>query len=434
MIDSGDPVAAVFAILILLIVATPVLIIMGGVMSAGVLLAIAAVAIALIVLTLPASEFRRLETLWKPIAPLALVPCIWMLVQVVPVPGPLAHPAWMSASVALGKPLAGAISLDIGETLLGFGRYSLTLAVAIVATAVALDRQRARAILYFMTAAAALIAAGLIGLDLGFSRFTDLGLSAQRPQMLTVAVIGLVLSCTTMLRAYESRRSLRATSGKSDASTTIATAASIAAMVICLSAIGIDADAALLLAAACGVLTLMALVLIRRSRLGPWGQSGIAAAAAMGLIGFFAAGPANRTVDLTLALSSQPQASIATAERVLSDAKWTGTGAGTFAAVLPIYRDVADATLDAAPTAAAAIVVEMGRPFLWLLVVLALIAALSLLKRALTSGREYLYAGTGAACIAAALVSSFANAGILGLGASLLTSAACGLALAQSRS
>src|SRR5262245_31239990 len=98
---------------------------MGGVLATGFLLGIAAGAVALIAMTMSADEFRRLATLWKPIAPIALVPCIWMLIQIVPVPGRFAHPAWMSASVALGKPLAGAITLDIGETLLGFARYCL---------------------------------------------------------------------------------------------------------------------------------------------------------------------------------------------------------------------------------------------------------------------------------------------------------------------
>ena len=425
---------AVFAILILLIVAAPVLTILGGVIPAGLFLAIAAVAITLIVLTLPAAEFRRLATLWKPIAPIVLVPCIWMLVQIVPVPSRLANPAWMSASVALGKPFAGAISLDIGATLLGLGQYSLALAVAIVATAVALDRQRAETILFFLTAAAASTAAGLIGLDIRPLPFAEMGLSAQRPQMLTITVMGLVLSCATVLRAYENRRWRRARNGRSGAATTTGMTASIASMAICLCAIAIEGDAALLLAAALGVLTLMSLVVIRWSRLGPWGQSGIAAAATVGLIGFFAAGPANRAVDLTLALSSQPQASIVTAERMLSDAKWTGSGAGTFEALLPMYRDIDDPTVDAAPTAAASIAIEMGRPLLWSFVILTLIGALSLFKRALMLGREYLYAGAGAACIVAVLVSSFANAGILGLGTSLLASAVCGLALAQSRS
>jgi hypothetical protein len=431
-------VAAVFVILILIIATTPVLAIMNGVIAAGFLLAMAAVAIALIVLTLPAGEFRRLGTLWKPLALVALIPGIWMLVQIAPVPGWLGHSAWTSASVALAEPLAGTITLDIGETLLGLGRYSLALAVAIVATAVALDRQRAQIILFVLTAAAALIAitsiaAGLIGLEPRSLRFAEMNFSVDRPQMLTIAVMGLVLSCAMILSAYEAYRSHRMT-GRPAILTTIAMTASIAAAVICLSAIAMDADAALLLAAALGVFTLMALVFIRRSRLGPWGQSGIAATALLGLIGFFAAGPANRAVDLTLVLSSQRQASIATAERMLSDAKWAGTGAGTFAALFPIYRDIGDAGLVAPPTAAASIAIEMGRPLLWSLVILVLLGALLLFRRALKRNREYLYAGAGAACMMAVLVASFANAGILGLGASLLASAVCGLALAQSRS
>ena len=422
---------AVFAILILLIAAAPVLTILGGVTSAGILLAIAAVALALIVLTVSAGEFRRLGVLWKPIAPIALIPCIWMLLQIVPVPDWLAHPAWASASTALGEPFLGAITLDVGATLLGLGRYSLTLAIALVATAVALDRRRAETLLFVLTAAAAAIAAGLIGLNLSPSRFAE-SLSAQRPQMLIIAVIGLVLSCATMLRMYENYRWRRGTNASPDSSTIIAAMASVAAMTICLSAIAITADAPLVLAAASGVLVLIGLAAIRRLRLGPWGQSGIAAAAAVALIGFFAAIPANRAADLTLVWSGQPQVSIATADRILSDTKWTGTGAATFEALVPIYRDV-DATLDAAPTAAASITIEMGRPLLWLAVIVASIGALNLLRQARVRGREYVYAGTGAACIVAVLVSSFANAGILGLGASLLASAVWGLALAQSR-
>jgi hypothetical protein len=202
-------------------------------------------------------------------------------------------------------------------------------------------------------------------------------------------------------------------------------------MAVCLSAIA--GNAAMAAAAASGVLVLIGLAVIHRLRLGPWGVSGIAAASAVALIGFFAAIPTNGAADLTLVVSGQPQVSIATAERILSDAKWAGTGAGTFEVLVPIYRDI-DATLDAAPTAAASIAIEMGRPLLWLAVIVAVIGALSLLRQARMRSREYLCAGTGAACIVAVLVSSFANAGILGMGASLLASAVFGLALAQSRS
>ena len=132
----------------------------------------------------------------------------------------------------LGQPLAGTVTLDTGATLLELCLYSLALAIAIIATAVALERRRAETILVVLMSAAALIAAVLIGLDLDLSRFTDLGLTPQRPQMLTVAVLGLVLSCATALHAYENYRRRRAT----DASMRITSTASIVAMAICLSA------------------------------------------------------------------------------------------------------------------------------------------------------------------------------------------------------
>lgn len=423
---------AVFTILVLLIAVTPVLTITGGVVAEGLLLATTAIAVALLVLTASAGELRRLGTLLAPLAPVALIPCVWMLAQIAPVPAWLAHPAWSSAAVALDRPLHGAISLDIGATLLSLGRYCLALATMIVAAAVALDRQRAETILFLSTAAAVSIAAGLIGFDLGALRFADIEPSAQRGQMLTIAVIGLVLSCATGIRFYESHRSAGAAHGKSDASPIMAAVASTVAVAICLYAVAIDPS--LLPAAACGIIVMVGLVVIRRSRLGLWGQSGIAAAAVVSVIALFAASPANRALDLTLSLSSQPLVALATAERMLSDAAWTGTGAGTFEALLPIYRDVDAVAETAAPTAAAEVAITMGRPFLWVLVVLTLLGAWSFFRRAVMRGREYAYAGAGAACIVAMLVASFANAGIFGLAALLLASVVCGLALGQSRS
>jgi hypothetical protein len=422
-------VTTVFAILILLIVATPALAIMGGTLSAGFLLAVAALAVVLIALTWPARELRRVATLWKPIAPIAVLPWIWMLAQLAPVPAQLAHSAWTGASAALGRPVAGTVTVDIGATLLGLCHYSLCLAVAIIATAVALDQRRAKTILFVLMAAAALTAAVLVGLGAGISFFNDLGLSAQRPQMSTVAVLGLVVSCATATRIWHSYRRRGA-----GASTMIAAAASFVAIAVCLSAVAIDGNAVLLFAAMSGVLVLGCMEAIQRFRLGPWGRAGTAAAAALGLLSFLAPIPTHTARDLTLVLSNQPHASIAIAEHMLSDSKWVGTGVGTFAMLLPIYRDVDDAMTHLAPTAAASIAIELGQPMLWLLVISALIGALSLVRRALALEREYIYAATGAACIVVALIMSFVNAGILGLAAALLASGICGLAVAQSRS
>jgi hypothetical protein len=427
------PVVAVFRILISLIVVTPVLAIVGSLFLEGFVLAIAATAIALVALALHNGDVHRLTTILKPIAPVLLLPCLWMLLQVIPVASHwLAHPAWMSASAALGKPLLGTVSLDIGATLLCVARYSLMLAIAVVTIATALDRQRAEVILFLLTAAAALIAAGLIGLS--YFRITGFELSPERAQMATIAVVGMILSCAPAIQAYERREMQRTRSRKSSDQPAYAIAFSTATFAICLLAIMTVTDSALLLAAVCGSGVLISVTAIRRLRLGPWGRSGIVAAVIVGLIGFFAASPIAKDGDLTLALASPSQISTPTAERILADARWAGTGAGTFRALSLIYRDADDADSYAAPTAAAVVAIEMGRPFLWTLVILALISAWMLFKRSLTRGRDYFYAGAGAGCIVAILITSFANAGAFGLVAQLFIAAVCGLALAQSKS
>ncbi len=345
---------AVFTILVSLIVITPVLTIADNIFAYGLILANAATAIALIALTFHAGEFRRLAQLMEPIAPLLLVPCIWMLVQIVPIPGQwLAHPAWASASAALGKPLTGTISLDVGTPLLSIAQYSLALSVAIISTAVSLDRQRAEITLLLLTAAAVTVTAGLIGVDLGYFRTASLDISSLRSQAINVAVIGTVLSGTSIIRAYESDGVRRTGNGKPNFPQNYATVISISSFAICLLAIVIDADAIMLFAAAAGTATLVSVVAIRKLRLGSWGRCGIAAAAFIGLIGFFAVSPANRDVDFTLWFSNQSSTMIAATDRMLSDASLVGTGAGTFEALLPIYRDADNAQSIVAPTTAA---------------------------------------------------------------------------------
>jgi hypothetical protein len=119
---------------------------------------------------------------------------------------------------------------------------------------------------------------------------------------------------------------------------------------------------------------------------------------------------------------------------MMSDVKWTGSGAGSFEALLPIHRGIDEPSWQEIPTAAAAIAIEMGRPFLWICAVTALIGALTLFKRALLGGRDYVYSGAGAGCIIALFILLFANGGILGLTTSLAISVVCGLAFAQSQS
>lgn len=418
-----------FITLNLLLALLPMLTMMAGTLASGLALAIIAIATVTTAFALNDNYLNRFSRLLGPTAFAAVfIPGVWMLLQVLPMPArSLANPIWTSASAALGKPFAGSVSLDTGATLLALADYCACLAVAFVTAAVTLDQPRAESLLSLLTTIATLIAAELIGFDLGYLRFSDFA----RLDATVVAVIGFVLSCATLIRRYEQLAGSRNRRGSARVTTKVTVSASVVALLICLAAILISATTVLLFAALFGSGILVSAWAIRRWRLGLWGQAGIAALAVVVAVGFFAMVPAKRGVDPTLALSTQDRSS--SIERMLSDAKLAGSGAGSLDALSALYRD-ADGRDPETPTAAAAIAIEMGQPFLWACVIVSLLAASTLFRRALLRGRDYVYPSAGAGCIAALLITLFASDGVLGLTASLMTGVLCGLAFAQSKS
>src|SRR6202790_2191406 len=242
---------AAFIMLTSLIALLPALMMVDGIVANGVVSAIVAIAMVPVALALNIRELNRFSRLLGPTALIALfIPCLWMLLQVLPISiRSLANPVWVSASTALDKPFVGAMSLDIGGTLLSLARYCASLATAFVTATVTLDKQRADSVLSLLTAVAALIAAGLIGLVRGYlpsSWFEHLGRAAGANNL---AVIGFILSCATTIRANEHLDTPTTLHRKSRMTAIVAASASTAALLICLSAILISADAVLLFAA-----------------------------------------------------------------------------------------------------------------------------------------------------------------------------------------
>ena len=80
-------------------------------------------------------------------AAIAAVPALWLCIQVLPL-RLLEHSIWKSAETALGHPLVGSISIDIGATAIALGQYLSIAAVAFLSAAVAVDRLRADWILF----------------------------------------------------------------------------------------------------------------------------------------------------------------------------------------------------------------------------------------------------------------------------------------------
>ena len=424
---------AAFFLFALLLGIAPALTIVGGPLVYGLTLTIVAAAVGITAATLNDDELDRMTRLVTPIMPFVLAPCIWMLLQISPLPGRwLANPVWSSATAALGSSKGGLISIDIGSTWLSFARYCQVIGIAVLATALAFDRRRAEGILILTTTIAAIIAALMMLSDRGYFFFpAGLARPGSRAEGLNVAIIGLVLAGAAAIHAFERSRSTRSRSRKS---TWPLAAFSAAVFVVCLSAILARPTAIGIFAALFGLGTLSAVLVARRLRLGRWGQAGIAAIAFVATVGFVLISSGPRETDATLMLAAGSQASLAIADRMLLDVTWTGTGAGTFDALVPIYRTISAASeVVTAPTAAASIAIELGVPVLWILTICALTAALLFFSGALRRGRDYFYPAAGAACILAIVILSFGNAGIFGWVPAALAGVVCGVALAQSK-
>lgn len=410
-----------------LLVLIPALIAAGNVLICGLASAVAAVGIMAIAAAQPAAEIDRFFEVLKPATLVCLlIPCVWILLQVSPLAGSsLVNSAWPTASAALGRPVSGSVTIDTGASVLALGRYVTAVAIVLLGVAVAINRQRAAALLTITTAIAAAASLELIAVEMDLVSIEHL---SRRTDVANIAAIGFIVSCASAVRAYENLQARKGKPRDSRPTPPFALAASLAAAAICLFAVLASTDP-ITFAALFGAGVVLSACAIRRLRLALWGQIGLASIAAVAILGLLATAPGKDT-DLTLSLAKPSH--FASIERMLSDVKWTGAGAGTFDALVPIYRDIDETNLHDNASTAAIVAIEMGRPFLWVSVVFLLLAAALLYRRALARGRDYVYASTGAGCIIALLISSFTTNGALGPTTSLMASVVCGLAIAQS--
>jgi len=422
-------------LLIVIIVLTPVVLIFDGTAVYALLLALAAVGVAFAALYMPSDEARRLQKLILPATILTAVPALWMLVQIAPFPfSQLTHPIWQSAATALGGSTRAAISIDPGASTLSFSKYISSVGIFLLAAMTGADRRSAKWSLYTLTATTTLISVFFLCFDLfDLKYFHLLDNSAKRADALDAAAFGLILSTSTGTRIYE-REEMRLTQ-RPHVGFRRNLALCAAAFVFCLTALILGRSKVIGYAALYGLGAILAITLIRRLNLGGWGLMGFVAIAILGAVAIFATSSGNPDSDLTLVLGSQSRESTLTARQILSDAPLLGTGAGTYAALVPIYRTSDENQQESiVPTAAAAISVELGRPMLWYTFVGLAIGSLVLFQGALRRGRDSYYPAAGTACLIASYFLLLGNPGLLSAASASLAAATVGLATSQSQS
>jgi hypothetical protein len=320
---------------------------------------------------------------------------------------------------------------------MALGFYLTIVAVAFWSAAIAVDRQRAEWILFALMTATA-----LIGLTVAATHFFALPniISKtslfERTQGGDCVALGVLIAAAAGIRTMERYETRRASAQRSVSALLRTFVACAIALTICVAVLIMSAPIGTVVATAFGVVALTSVVLVRRLGLGTWGIVAIALPAIL-IAGFLAANePGLHTKSFTLAFATDaPESLTLMSQRVLDDAPLRGTGAGTFAAITPIYRDIDDqSAISTAPTAAAAIAIELGRPMLWLIVATMACAIYGLLRAALRRGRDSFYPTAGASCLITLLFLCFMNTGVLGSAAAMIAAATLGMALAQSKS
>jgi hypothetical protein len=232
----------------------------------GLVAGIIAICLAITARTLRPGEAGFLVSVIRPLAMVAPVPVLWVMVQMLPLRA-LAHPIWNSVEPALGHPVAGGISVDPGASVIALGQYLSAIAVAFLSAAVAVDRQRAEWLLFALTAAVTAIALLVLTYDLCFpGAWVATFARAQAIDCVGMGIIIASAACIRTIERYESRRSSPQRSVPVLQWTFVACGAALA---LCSSAIILGATREVLIATGCGILALTCVLIIRRFPLGP---------------------------------------------------------------------------------------------------------------------------------------------------------------------
>ena len=421
-------------LLILLIAAIPAIAFIDNSTTSGLVAAITAAGIGIVAFSIDSTEAEYLSPLFRFSVAVAAIPAIWMTFQLVPMPvKSLSHPIWTSAAAALDRPLLGGMSADPGATLVTITRYFCAAGVVFFTAAVTVDRDRAERVLFTLVGATS--AAAVASLVYSADGLAVLGADYDPERaavMAAIGVLGTVVAAAAAIRSLERFETRRWDGRMSHRQFLISLTIWLAAWWIAWFVI--SERSADVFAAACGTATLAVIAVIRRLGIDRRVSAAVAAAALAVAIAVVAMQPTNPN-DVTLRFAtSAPPSAVQMAQQMVTDTRWTGAGAGAFASLAPIYREINDPEVSRPPTTAAAIAIELGRPALVFVLVLTVVSAALLAAGALRRGRDSFYPAASAACITAMTVELFTDASAMSMSVQVAIAAIVGLGLAQIKS
>jgi hypothetical protein len=422
-----------FSLLLVCIAIAPVLLLFDGPLTQSLIGVLAAAALAAVAMVARAVDVKLVGQITARLRIAAAIPVIWMLVQLLPMPfSGISHSIWVNADEALNRQSFGHISIDLGQTIQAIIFYTANVALVIASVFATRDRRRAELALSVLAAIATLATVLLM-----IARW----LSAAEPVsedaggiLTAVSSIGVILlmACATSAIERAESRPVDPSKPKRNGATALLLYGGLG-LLVCLAGLIVGATANIWLVTVFAVAAYISAQIIRRFGLANWAAAVLLAtlviAAAMIVVWRYNPAAALSPV-LQFATSASPTA-ISVARRILADASWFGTGAGTYAQLVPIYQGL-DTPSTTPPSTAAALAIELGWPMMLFVFLLGIGTFVTLYRGALIRGRDSFYPAAAAACTIILLLQAFCDASLLRTGIAVLADAIIGLGLAQS--
>lgn len=435
--------ASAFRLFLAIVLIAPAFLMSDATLPQGMLMAGVALTLFVITVSLRPGEAAFFSSMIRPYGVAAALFAAVILLQLAPMPvDTWRHPIWLSAEAALGGPVWGSITISPGDTVIALFRFLTFCGLLTAATAVSIDRRRAEILLFILLAVSTGLALVLaVHNSGGFVFLGEIGSTGPRAAIALASSIATVLALTTLVYAVERFETRHGRTDFGQLGHVAALTAAIVCFVVAAATVTMFMAKAQWLAMLMGLGTMLLIIGFRRAGVSakfgfliPLATLGIAV-----VIGLQAHG--NGSPDIALRFAADTTGPhLETAQRILSDIGWLGSGAGTFADIAPLYGQASagqvsqQAELLSAPTTIAASIIGFGRPLTWAILAGAVLGIVRLVYGALGRGRDSFFTAAAASCLVAALVEAFIDTSLLHSAGLILVSSVLGLGVAQSAS
>jgi hypothetical protein len=393
---------------------------------------VSAIAIALLLLFAigaPEEDLKTTVRLLRPVLPAILFPVVWMVLQIAPF-GLFANSIWPSASVALNEPLAGHISIEPGATIRALISYLTVVSLTVATTVITRDRARAEITLFVMCAVTVFMSVEILfGQFRLFSGVLPPPESPTAATFVAVSALGAVANAAAAVRIIE-----RHLSRREDAHAlppVLLFCFNLAGCAICLGGILVAGRTNILIVAGSGIAVVLLSGASRLIALRPVAVGALLAIFALAVAGVIVAGGEGSPV-LRFATNASPNSLFVT-QRLLADAKWFGSGVGSFDALVPIYGEFGTAGLVDPASTMAKIAIEWGRTASMVIALIAVQLFAVTFAGGLSRGRDWFFPAAASGSILVLFCQAFCDTSLSHPSTQIVAAVIVGLGLSQSR-